>query len=149
MDKPIVRYRVMLTLAVLGLCAGLALVNRYLPAGLQLFAWGVVVGLLFMFAGVVVNWLLDQTLVVSLIVLSAISALTRYIFPFDWHLIAGEVTGLVLVIAMVMLFPLRTPAKSIPQRQARKAPLEEPSSHTMILPRDERHTDNSRSGETR
>ena len=144
MDKPLVRYRVTLTLAVLALSGGLALVTPYLPAGFQLFAWGVVSGLLFMFAGVVTNWIFDHPMIASLIVLSAISAVTRYIFPFDWSLIAGEATGLVLVMAMVMLFPLRTPASSPPRRRARMAPLEESSPHRMILPRD--HTDKPRSG---
>src|SRR5436190_19377813 len=88
MDKPIVRYRVILTLAALALAAGLFLINRYLPAGFQPFAWGVAAGLLFMLVGVMINWFVQNTLVAGMIILPVVGAVSRYVFPTDAYLIA-------------------------------------------------------------
>ena len=150
MDKPMVRYRVTLTLVLLGVSGSLALANSYLPAAFQPFAWGVTVGLLYMYAGVAIGWAVGRTSIVSFVVLAAILGVRRQIFPVDGQMFAGEITGILLVIVMVFVLPLRTLVKpALQRRRARIAPLEESSPHRMILPRTKvPHADNARSGET-
>jgi peptidoglycan/LPS O-acetylase OafA/YrhL len=145
MDKPMVRYRVTLTLLVLGLSGALALANSFLPAAFQPFAWGVTVGLLYMYAGVAIGWAAGRSSsIVSFVVLAAILGVRRQIFPVDWQMFAGEITGILLVIVMVLVAPLRTLVKPTLQRRTRTAPLEESSPHRMILPRTNLpHADNS------
>jgi hypothetical protein len=148
MDKPMVRYRVTLTLVVLGMSGGVALANPYLPAPFQPFAWGVTVGLLYMYAGVAIQWAVGRGSIVSFVVLALILGVRRQIFPVDWQMFSGEITGILLVIVMVFVVPLRTLVRPALERRTRTAPLEESSPHRMILPKTkEPHADNSRPGE--
>src|SRR4051812_46567097 len=58
MNDAVVGYRVKLVLTSLCVAASTVLVGRFLPAGLQTFAWGVAAGLSAMLTIIVVGWLL-------------------------------------------------------------------------------------------
>lgn len=140
MDQPIVRYRVLVTLVTLAVSVALIAGNHLLPAAYQIAAWGMAIGLLSTFAYVALTWFFDVSLYLIIVVMPPISLALRYAFGFGFgyprgnYYWLGEGIGLVTMIAITLVLPLRRSSLSRPQRRA-MPPLEDTSSHTLIVPR--------------
>jgi hypothetical protein len=140
MERPVFRYRALVTLVTIAVSAGLIFGNRHLPSAYQLLAWGVAIGLLETFGYVLVTWFVDLSLLALILFVPLIGTALRYSFGFgfgyprDNYYWIGEGIGLAAMITISLVLPLRTPARPNPPRRA-MLPLEEASSHKMILPR--------------
>ena len=153
MNNPIVLYRLLLTLVTMMTGAALVAVNRHLPADWQMFAWGVATGLLATFGYLVATWVVDLSIFLLIPIIPAISAALRYAFGFsfgsprDTYFWLGEGLGLAIMIAISLVMPLRRLSQA-PRPQARRMPpMEESSSHKMVLPRaSDPRSDKPRSG---
>jgi hypothetical protein len=141
MNGSIVRYRFLVTLVTIAISAVLIISNHYLPAAYQLFAWGVAIGLLSTFGYIAFTWFFDVSLLLLIPLIPIISSTLRFGFGFglgypkgNYYWI-GEGIGLGIMITISLLLPLRTSAQpGRPQRRT-MPPLEESSSHKLILPR--------------
>ena len=140
MNKPIVRYRVLVTLVTIAVSTGLIVGNHHLPAAYQLFAWGAAIGLLSTFGYIVATWLFDLPLLALIFIIPFIDMAVRYSFGFGLgsprqnYYWLGEGLGLVTMLTISMALPLRT-ARSRPPQRRTMPPLEESSPHKLILPR--------------
>jgi hypothetical protein len=141
MDKPVIRYRTLLTLVTIAFSAILITGNNFLPAGYQLFAWGVAIGVLSTFVYIVFTWFLDFSLIWLVPVIPITGAALRYAFGFgfgypkgDYYWI-GEGMGLAIMITIALVLPLRRPTQSSRPRPRTMPPLEDSSPHTLIMPR--------------
>jgi len=157
MNKAVIRYRMKFALAALGVGAGVALIGRLLSAGLQPFTWGVAAGQLLTLAIIVAGWLVKgtdpadpvevrqkipassrQAKIATAIALPGgygIWFVSRFWLPSHTQdMLFGAAIGLLLMVAILFVHALWTSAKSSPQQRKRIAPLEEASSHTMVMP---------------
>src|SRR5688572_24670557 len=114
MDKPIFRYRTLVTLVTIAVSTGLIVGNHHLPAAYQLFAWGVAIGLLSTFGYIVITWFFDLSLFTLVFFIPPIGMALRYSFGFglgyprnDYYWL-GEGLGLLAMITISLVLPLRT-----------------------------------------
>jgi len=141
MTKPIVRYRFLVTLVTFAISAVLTMGDHYLPTAYQLFAWGVAISLLSTFGYIALTWFFDVSLLLLIPLIPIISSTLRFSFGFGLgypkggYYWIGEGIGLAIMITISLLLPLRTSAQpGRPQRRT-MPPLDESSSHKLVLPR--------------
>jgi hypothetical protein len=157
MKMAIISPKVQFALTIFGTAACVAIMSPLLPEGFCLFAWGVAAGLLSMLALVVVRWLLRGTDPLEPVDARQIAEArsrrmkiaTAMIFPMGcglglvWQfglpsdmqaVVGGVVVGILLMAAILIAPAFWAPSKPNPLLRKRTAPLEDTSSHTMVVP---------------
>mgnify|MGYP003336247978 CR=1 FL=1 len=149
MSKPIIRYRIFLTLITVVISAGLIMANHQLPPVYQLLAWGVAIGLMSTFCYILFSWFFDVSLILFVPIIPMIGTALRYSFGFgfgypnDNSFWIGEGIGIAIMIATAIVVPLRKLTRPAVSQRRQMPPMEDTSPHKLILPRaSELHPDN-------
>src|SRR5262245_38837028 len=141
MDKPVVRYRILVTLVTFAVVAAVVFGNHHLPSAYQIPAWGVAIGVLTTFSYIVLTWVFPLSSLWLVLAIPIVSGAWRYVLGFGFgyprgnYYWLGEGIGIVVMIAIVFASPLRPRFKASPLRRRPMPPMEEASSHKLILPK--------------
>lgn len=136
MDKAVVKSRILFAVAFVALIAVLSFVGFQLASVLRWSVWGVATGVLFVLLSTAAGWTglgpNTRPLIASVAFAYPAYLVWRALPSSElWPFLAGCVAGFVLAFYFV---PVRPAPPRMPQRPAPKAPLEEASPHTLVLP---------------
>ena len=140
MDKAIVKYRALFAIAFIGLIVALSVAGFHLAGWSRWLSWGIATGVLIMLVSTAANWTSFDHRTRPMITAVVLSYPTYVVFhalprPELWPFVGGVAFGFALTFYFVPVGP-RSPRMA--PRPMPKAPLEEASSHTLVLFRDKK-----------
>ena len=140
MDKAIVKYRTLFAIAFIGLIVALSVAGFHLAGWSRWLSWGVATGVLWVLVSTAVNWTSFDRRTQPIIMAVVLSYPTFVVYhalpgPELWPFVGGFASGFALTLYFV---PVGHLPPRMPPRPAPKAPLEEASSHTLVVSRDKK-----------